>query len=260
MGVTDAVRRQAVLPWTYLPAPPEFELVQLDGATIAISPWPIAQIVRIDGSGPADVAATVEAARAVAGERGKSIVAWWIAREHDAFAADLEACGLVNEDTPGFEAIENAMALVEPPPGEPAGDVDVRIAQTWDDFLAMTAVGRECFGTPETSQEELRERYDVYRRPDNPGRGFLASVDGREVGAAYAAFGPAGVNLFGGAVVEAARGRGVYRALVHARWRSAAERGTPALTVQAGRMSMPILERLGFQWIAPVRVYVDELS
>jgi GNAT superfamily N-acetyltransferase len=84
-------------------------------------------------------------------------------------------------------------------------------------------------------------------------------MDGRAVGTSYAAFGSAGINLFGGGVVESARGRGVYRALVHARWRHAVDRGTPALTVQAGKMSMPILERLGFGFIAPVRVYVDEL-
>jgi hypothetical protein len=51
----------------------------------------------------------------------------------------------------------------------------------------------------------------------------------------------------------------VYRSLVRARWDYAVERGTPALTVQAGRMSRPILERLGFELITPVRVYVDKL-
>ena len=55
------------------------------------------------------------------------------------------------------------------------------------------------------------------------------------------------------------RGRGVYRSLVQARWDWAVELGTPALTVQAGRMSRPILERLGFEFVEPVRVYVDNL-
>ena len=45
---------------------------------------------------------------------------------------------------------------------------------------------------------------------------------------------------------EDARGRGAYRALVRARWDAAVERGTPALTVMAGSMSAPILDRLGF--------------
>jgi len=52
----------------------------------------------------------------------------------------------------------------------------------------------------------------------------------------------------------------VYRALTLARWDLAVERGTPALTVQAGRMSLPICERLGFQLVEPVRLFVDRLD
>jgi hypothetical protein len=37
-------------------------------------------------------------------------------------------------------------------------------------------------------------------------------------------------------------------------------RGTPALVVQAGAMSQPILERLGFQQVATMRVLVDRFS
>jgi GNAT superfamily N-acetyltransferase len=79
------------------------------------------------------------------------------------------------------------------------------------------------------------------------------------IATSYAAFGDAGVNLFGGSVLPEARGRGVYRALVQARWEAAVARGTPALTVQASRMSRPICERLGFVFVAPVRVFVDQL-
>ena len=75
-----------------------------------------------------------------------------------------------------------------------------------------------------------------------------------------AAFGGAGINLFGGSVLPEARGKGVYRALTFARWDAAVERGTPALTVQAGKMSMPILERLGFERVGYARVFVDELG
>jgi GNAT superfamily N-acetyltransferase len=258
--LADAVREQAVNPWATLPPSPDVELVAIDGATIAFSPVPMAQVVRIDGTGPFDVAGAVDAARAAARDRDKTILAWWVTPDRDELAGELEARGLRNVDTPGFEAIENAMALVEPPAGDAPAEVDVRIAESWDDYVAMSGVSRSAFGTPVPSADQLRELYEVYRRPDNPGRGFLARVDGRAVGSSYAAFGAAGVNLFGGAVVEDARGRGVYRALVHARWRHAVERGTPALTVQAGKMSRPILERLGFQFVAPVRVYVDEVD
>jgi len=89
---------------------------------------------------------------------------------------------------------------------------------------------------------------------------LYAAIDGRIVGASHAAFGRAGINLFGAAVVPEARGRGVYRSLVLARWDLAVERGTPALTVQAGRMSRPLCERMGFVFVDAVRVFVDELT
>jgi len=50
----------------------------------------------------------------------------------------------------------------------------------------------------------------------------------------------------GGAVLPSARGRGVYRALVHARLGPRGESWTPLLVVQAGRMSAPVLAGLGF--------------
>lgn len=233
--------------------------MELDGAFIALDRWPTAQIVGIRDDAPPDVAATVEAARSVARAHGKTIVAWWVPPDQDHVAPALEAAGLENKDTPGFEAIENALALVTPPLGDRADGVEVRITETWEDYLAAARVVEECFGMPTLTDDELRARYDDYRHPDNPGRGFVAAIDGRVVGTAYGGFGDAGVNLFGGATLPDARGRGVYRALVQARWNAAAARGTPALTVQAGRMSRPICQRLGFRFLAPVRVFVDEL-
>ena len=66
--------------------------------------------------------------------------------------------------------------------------------------------------------------------------------------------------LCGGATLPALRRRGAYRALIAARWRDAVARGTPILTTQAGRMSRPILARLGFTAIAQVRVFLDEMK
>ncbi|MGH3102662.1 MAG: GNAT family N-acetyltransferase, partial [Gaiellaceae bacterium] len=54
-----------------------------------------------------------------------------------------------------------------------------------------------------------------------------------------------------------ARGRGAYRALVAARWAAAVARGTPALITQAGAMSRPILNRLGFRELAEIRIFLD---
>lgn len=259
MDVPEPVRRLALTPFHELPVTPSVTRVELEGAFIDIDKWPTAQTVGMRGDGPSDVGATVDAARAVAREHGKTIVAWWVPPDQDRVAPALEQAGLVNEDTPGFEAIENALALLRPPAGNSVEGVQVRMVETWPDYRAAARVVETAFAMPHVTDEELRPRFDEYRRPDNPGRSFVALIDGRVVGSSHAAFADAGVNLFGGAVLQEARRRGVYRALVHARWQAAAARGTPALTVQAGRMSRPICERLGFGFVAPVRVFVDQL-
>jgi hypothetical protein len=86
---------------------------------------------------------------------------------------------------------------------------------------------------------------------------YLAYVDDRPVARATASFGEHGVTLFGGATLPEARGRGAYRALVAARWDDAVVRGTPLLVTQAGRMSRPILERLGFRAVCQIRILLD---
>ena len=65
---------------------------------------------------------------------------------------------------------------------------------------------------------------------------------------------PAQVALMGGAVLPEARGQGVSRALVHARWEHAAARGTPLLVVQASELSRPVLEGLGFEPHGEIRL------
>jgi predicted GNAT family acetyltransferase len=88
---------------------------------------------------------------------------------------------------------------------------------------------------------------------------YLGRVDGRAVAFARSAYGTDGVALLGGGTLEADRGNGYYTALVHARWQDAVERGTPLLCTQAGKMSQPILERLGFERLGTIRLLVDRL-
>ena len=68
-------------------------------------------------------------------------------------------------------------------------------------------------------------------------------------------------SLIGGSTAEWARGRGVYRALVHARWQYAVQRGTPALVTHAmPKTSYPILRRLGFDEVCRIRRLEDSAS
>jgi GNAT superfamily N-acetyltransferase len=224
---------------------------------VTITPWPTAQIVQF--TDPAlDVAAAVAAAREVARRHGKQTLGWWVAPEHDRFAPALEAQGLVQKDTPGFEAVENCMALVGPPPGDPVPEVEVRLVGSLDEYCEASDLLSDVFSGPRVPREELERRYEEQQAQANA-RQVVAVVGARIVGTSFAALADDGANLFGGSVHPDARGRGVYRAMVRARWELAVEHGTPALTVQAGRMSMPILERLGFRLVERVRIFVDDL-
>lgn len=83
---------------------------------------------------------------------------------------------------------------------------------------------------------------------------FVATVEGRIAGAASALLSDRGLFLIGGGTAPWARRRGVYRALVGARWRYAVDRGTPALTVHARRdTSSPVLRRMGFEEVCAIR-------
>ena len=264
MTVDPAVLALALHPFRELPTAPGIERVELDGVLCFFHPYPNAQPVEPLGLAADDVPAAVATARGAGRERGKRLQVWWIAPEDSGLGPALEREGLVNEDTPGFEAVENAMALVQPPAGEGGEEIAVGAVETYEDFTASTEVVMDAFDFPEEMRAEaiaeLPQRWEEYRDPTNPGRQYVARLGAEIAGTAGAVFGTAGVNLFGGAVLVHARGRGVYRALTAARWEAAVERGTPALTVQAGRMSMPVLAKLGFTKVGESRMYVDDLE
>ena len=131
-----------------------------------------------------------------------------------------------------------------------------------EELRTAVELGLEAFGDAEWRREiALANIADDWEREGQLIRNFLAFVDGEPVGSARTAYLEQGaVLLISGAVLERARGRGAYRALVRARWDDAAERGTPALIVHAGRMSRPILERLGFQAVAEIDVLEDAIA
>ena len=82
---------------------------------------------------------------------------------------------------------------------------------------------------------------------------FIARLDGRAAATAMAIPSERGVYLIAGSTAPWARGRGLYRALVRARWDYAVERGTPALVVTANpETSYPILKRVGFEDVCTI--------
>ena len=230
---------------------------------VMLHPLPYPQVVepRPDMTAAAVVAA-IEEARALVREHGRDLLVWLAGPDHPWLAEALAQRGLRNEDSPGFEAVESAMALLEGPAGK--HDLEVGLVDSYEAFAAGTRIEMDAFDIPAEGraemEAELERHWLEYTSEDNTIRRWNASIDGRVVGTAEGVLGEAGLNLFGGAVLAEARGKGVYRALVKARWDYSVQHGKPALTVQAGRMSRPVLEQLGFILIATIPIYVDNLS
>jgi hypothetical protein len=88
---------------------------------------------------------------------------------------------------------------------------------------------------------------------------FLGLVDGKPAATGMAIASDRGVFLIAGSTAPWARGRGLYRALVRARWEYAVERGTPALITEALLdTSYPILTRLGFTEVCTIRRFQEQ--
>ena len=167
--------------------------------------------------------------------------------------------GMVPYDEPPLEPRHAALVLVHPPePGPP--EVEARLAESVDELRAALAVTSGAFhmsdedtramGAQQEAMWELEQDHGQFRS-------FVALLDGEIVGTGTTMSGENAVFLSGGSTREDVRGRGVYRALVRARWDDAVARGTPALTVGAESMSRPILERPGFEHVGWADVLVD---
>jgi GNAT superfamily N-acetyltransferase len=180
---------------------------------------------------------------------------WWIGpscEPHD-LLDQLRALGFRK---PADHAdLLHAMASRTAPPESPG--IEVRRVETYDESLVATEVAWDAFGIAEARRE--RERAHLRKNWEAGGpRAFLAFVDGEPVGVGKSVYSDRGVFLIGGAVLEHARGRGVYRALVRARWDDAVARGTPGMIVEAmPDTSYPILKRIGFEEVCIIRRLED---
>ena len=261
--IPDAVRRQALHAFLTLRRVPGWKVVEGAHVVAALHSLPYPQPIEpLDMLTEANVDAAVAEARALVREHGREVLIWVTGPDHPWLADALAQRGLRNEDSPGFESVENAMALIDTPAGGGGEDIEVVVVDSFEEFVESTRVELAAFDVPADArtkmEAELDERFAEYTAAGNPYRRWIARLEDRVVGTAGAVTAEAGINLFGGGVVAEARGRGVYRALVNARWQAAVNRGTPALTVQAGRMSRPVLERIGFEFVAAMPIYVDD--
>lgn len=264
-AIPPAVCAQALHAFELVRAVPGWQVV--DGAHVlaVLHSFPYPQVIEPSRRlTEADVDAAVCEARALVRDHGREVLVWLTGPDHPWLGDALSERGLRNEDSAGFESVENAMALVRAPIAAVSDVVTVSEVDSFEEFADSMRVEMAAFEVAEDGrarmEAEIEQRFAEYAVAGSPYARWIAWLDDRVVGTAGAVFGEAAVNLFGGGVLPDARGRGVYRALVNARWEAAVRRGTPALTVQAGRMSRPPLERLGFEFIAAMRTYVDDFA
>lgn len=189
-------------------------------------------------------------------DRGRRRTQWEIgsAAEPVGLVDALLERGLARDDEP----FAIAMVLDRPPP-PPAADVTARRVRTVEEYIGAHEVQWAAFGSPaDRVAEDRAQLADQFATA--PRLMHAAWLGDRIVSAGM--FEPTvhGLALFGGATHPDARGRGAYRTLLAARWAEAQERGTPALLTQAGAMSRPILERVGFRAVGRVDMLVDEFD
>jgi RimJ/RimL family protein N-acetyltransferase len=250
------LREIAEYPNSFGPLGPDDERIETHRYTLCIGPgktWNTVQRQRLRPDEIDDVLAEV---RSLLRERGRESTQWEVgssATPADLVERLLER-GLVRDKDPYAVAV----VLTKPPPPPPP-ELEAREVKTFDEYVAANAVQWEAFDMPPTEIEESRKQLpDRWR--DAPSIMHAVWLDGEIVAAGTSAPTPHGLLLYGGATVPRARGRGAYRALLHARWEEAVRRGTPALITQGGAMSRPILERAGFERVGEVHMLRDEFG
>jgi GNAT superfamily N-acetyltransferase len=155
--------------------------------------------------------------------------------------------GLVRHEVSGMACEIQAFDV---PPVNPNVAVEQVDVGTEPEFSRVTALGWKM-------DEPALGAYHrhVLGQPERGHIMFLGRLDSEPAGTASYVAGAHSAYLMGGVVLPAFRGRGLYRALVHARLEHARTRGISLVTCQAGRMSAPILERLGFETVCPFLVF-----
>jgi GNAT superfamily N-acetyltransferase len=267
MELPGAIRQAALFPESdLLDFPPGHPTrrIEVEGVLVTLLATQPAGLVFPQRVEESRIQHLVDAVRRSLVLEGRERALWMVpeASVPKGLARQLLALGMRPNDQPGAEAREALMiCLEEPPPGPP--DVVVRPAEDLDEYRAGLLVVPEAFGMDEHARKAFDEQAELlwpFQFETGTVQTFVALVDGEVVAFAGARFGRTTAYLAGGGTRPDHRGRGAYRALVRARWDAAAARGTPALTVSAGAMSRPILERLGFSIVGWSDCLLDELG
>jgi GNAT superfamily N-acetyltransferase len=228
---------------------------------LAFSPSPSQSVTCRVRTTAAELDATIAEARALLRARGVTGNVWHVgpSARPDGLGALLRDRGFVPARHAPLEPSMTLMALTEPPPASRGSGIEVRIARTFDEYLSGLEVMLEAFNTPEPDRTAWRAAAPaLWETQDGDDRlTHVAFLDGRPVGAGFSAGGSTGFLMGGAGVLPAARGRGVYRALLAARWAEVERVGKEGLVIQAGAMARPILARCGFQVVGELELLDD---
>jgi prepilin-type processing-associated H-X9-DG protein len=261
--LTDPIRRFAEEPDTEQPEPwlPARRFVR-PAYTLVMSPSPTQSALSRVRTTAEELDGVIEEVRGLLRAHGYVACGWYVGPScrPAGLAKLLAARGFTPATRPPFEPHFTAMTLTRPPPVTPPGPgVEARLVRTCDEYVQAFRAGLEATGV---SEPEIANWIEAAPKGwDHESRiarmTHIAFADGHVAGLGVSSPGPSAILLGGGAVLPAFRGRGVYRALVASRWRAAVEEGKPALTVHAGAMSRPILERCGFEAVCELDVLLD---
>jgi GNAT superfamily N-acetyltransferase len=242
------------------PSPGEERVIEPRWALfISAIPGPERNVVQRLRLAPGEVERAVAEVRSIFRARARNAVSWEVTASTTPpdLVEQLTALGMVPDHEPEVAGMVLSKALPEM-----TTQVTVETVTDFAGFCTHMTILRRCFGRGAADPTEAEMVEDFERRQGREAhyRRYLAFSGGEPIAAGDAALLDDAVVLCGGATLPEARGKGAYRALVAARWAEAVRRGTPALVVQAGSMSRPILERLGFERVAWVRVMVDRFE
>jgi GNAT superfamily N-acetyltransferase len=159
------------------------------------------------------------------------------------------------DETLDVLAVELATGLPDLGSWDPA--LHLRWVTDEQGILDSALVGVEVFGGSMPPDDEVTAAAERARADVASGSGsVVAYLDGRPVGTGGLSLVDGVARLWGGAVREEARGRGVYRAILSERMRRGVEGGaTMALVKGRVETSGPILRRAGFERYGEERSY-----
>jgi len=242
--------------------PPPTRRIITPRFTLILSPSPTQSTTSRVRTTVDDLDATVAEVRHLLREAGFVRNVWHVGPScrPDGLARLLVDRGFVPAVRPPYEPISTAMAMATPPEiAAASAGLEARLVRNEDEYREAIRIAMEAFNeSPEDAASWYEAVPALWAAHDGVNRyTHLAFLDGRPVGFGFATVTGDAVLLGGSGVLAVARGCGVYRALVRARWEEARRLGHLGVVIHAGSMSRPVLERCGFEVVCEVAAFED---